>query len=224
MHNDSPMSFLFAAVTCLTPFLIASIIVAIKVRSVATGFKLFSLFAMFIGTASAVTYLYETFVPAQIQKDVYLYSFLFASVIIVALVGLYRYNAWRGGEIFHTEQRPASSKTIFAIGMIFVLLFITPFLSLNLADSSAFIVLLVFTISMVVRRFFSMFEIRAAGFVTRGNFIQFSNIEHAEWENLMKKHKLRLRLKGKRRAATIKTPWELITPIDDYIKTNFPRP
>lgn len=71
--------------------------------------------------------------------------------------------------------------------------------------------------------FFS-FEYREKGFVHHGKIILFSNIEHAEWENLKDKTKLKIRLKNTGREFTIKTPWKSITPIDDYVKANFPRP
>lgn len=76
---------------------------------------------------------------------------------------------------------------------------------------------------LFVISFFS-FEFREKGMVYHGRIILFSDIEHAEWENLMYKTKLKIRLKGKKRELSIRTPWKSSTPIDKYIRANFPRP
>ena len=86
-------------------------------------------------------------------------------------------------------------------------------------------------------------------FVYRGKFFLFSDIEHAEWEDLRDKTKLKIHLKAEepilenqsnwkriiekikfrfrlyRQASvfTIKTPWEMNVQIDNYLRANFPR-
>ena len=106
----------------------------------------------------------------------------------------------------------------------------------------------VLAICLLIYLFFS-FEIRDKGFVYRGKFFLFSDIEHAEWEDLRDKTKLKIHLKAEepilenqsnwkriiekikfrfrlnRRASvfTIKTPWEMNVQIDNYLRANFPR-
>jgi hypothetical protein len=81
----------------------------------------------------------------------------------------------------------------------------------------------IFALCLSIASFFS-FELREKGMVYHGRTILFSDIEHAEWKNLKDKTKLKIRLKNKEKEFTIKTPWKLITPIDNYVKSNFPRP
>jgi hypothetical protein len=105
----------------------------------------------------------------------------------------------------------------------------------------------VLAVCLLIHLFFS-FEFREKGFVYRGKVILFSNIEHAEWENLRDKTKLKIRLKGVEpepenqtlwktiigkinlrlrpnrgdNVLTIKTPWQMNVQIDNYLRANFP--
>ena len=105
----------------------------------------------------------------------------------------------------------------------------------------------VLAVCLLIYLFFS-FEFRDKGFVYHGKVILFSDIEHAEWENLRDKTKLKIHLKSedpapenqslwkkiiekiklrlrpnrKDKVITIKTPWEMNIQIDNYLRANFP--
>lgn len=81
----------------------------------------------------------------------------------------------------------------------------------------------ILAIPLAIHIFFS-FEFREKGWVYRGKVILFSDIEHAEWENPRDKTKLKIKLMNKERESVIKTPWEMNIQIDNYLRTNFPRP
>jgi hypothetical protein len=76
---------------------------------------------------------------------------------------------------------------------------------------------------VAIGTFFS-FEFREKGMVHRGRVILFSDIEHAEWEDWKNKTKLKIRLKNKGREYTIKIPRKFVTPVDNYVRANFPHP
>ena len=68
------------------------------------------------------------------------------------------------------------------------------------------------------------FEHREKGFVHRGKMILFSNIGYARWENPWTKMKLKVRLIDTKQETTLNIPSDMSASVNNYVKTNFPRP
>ena len=67
-------------------------------------------------------------------------------------------------------------------------------------------------------------EHREKGFVHRGKVILFSNIGYARWENPWTKMKLKVRLIDTKQETTLNIPSDMSASVNNYVKTNFPRP
>ena len=122
-----------------------------------------------------------------------------------------------------TSQQTIINSLWFVIWGVFILVSVLSYLQ-DSARISGGIFVLIMAITFVEKTFLTTFEIRENGFIYRGKIILFSDIIHAEWEDLFDKTKLKIRLKSTGRTMVIRTPWEMLMPIDDYIRKNFPRP
>lgn len=222
MNNDFWQTYLISAAICLTPFLILSIVVAIRGKSLRAGLWMLLLFALIIGLTFVFIWLYETYLPASVREIAETVTMFIAIFTAVALGVLYTINAMKAGKV---SQRNNSAVNFF-VTLVIVIAFVPVFVFLffmNGPTSSGNVFLPILVIILLIQYFLSSFEIRQNGFVSSGKVILFSEIESAEWENLMSKEKLRIRMKNSSQMTSIKTPWEMITPIDNYIKGGFPR-
>lgn len=223
MEDNYSQASLFAGLFCLMPFLILSIIAAIRTKSFRVGFWLILLFTVFVGIGVAISLLYQAYWPEGIQRFTTPLLFIVLIVAIIIQGVLFWLNARNGGKILHQNKGATLNIVRYVILVSFVPIFVFLFLMNQKPPLTADIFLLWGIIS-IVSIYRSIFEIREKGFISQGKAILFSDIEHAEWENLLDKTKLKIQVKSTGRILMIKTPWDLITPIDDYIKTNFPRP
>ena len=183
---------------------------------------MFLLFTLFISIVLVIVWLYETYLPASFRIIGEKLTAFIAVLTVIVLGIIYRINALKAGKIVGRDNNATNFLValiiVMALSPIFIFLFFVKGLS---SLSISFLPLL--AIILLVQYFLSSFEIRQKGFVSRGKVILFSDIESAEWENLMNKEKLRIRLKDSSQTISLKTPWEMITPIDNYIKGGFPR-
>lgn len=223
MTNNFLQTYLISAGICLIPLLIISFVIAIRSKSLRAGLGIFLQFTLIFGLAFVFTWLYETYLPASAQVVAETVTMFIAVFTAVALGVLYTINAMKAGKVIQRNNNTVSFFVILVIVIAFtpVLLFL---FFMNGSSSLGIGSLSLLAIIVLVQSFLLLFEIRQKGFISRGKIILFSDIESAEWENLMNKEKLRIRLKDSRKTFSIKTPWEMITPIDTYIKSEFPRP
>jgi hypothetical protein len=223
MNNDFWQTHIISAAICLTPFLILSVVGAIRAKSFRAGFWMFLLFALIVSTTFVFVWLYETYLPVSVREVAETVTMFIAVFTAVALGVLYTINAMKAGKVLQRNNNAVN----FFVTLVIVIAF-TPALIflffMNGPSSSGIGFLSLLAIVLLVQYFLSLFEIRQNGFVSRGKVILFSNIESGEWENLMNKEKLRIRLKDSSKTLSIKTPWEMITLIDNYIKSDFLHP
>ena len=221
MNNDFWQPVLISASICLTPFLILSIIAAIRGKSFQAGFTLFLLFGGIATIGIAFIWLYS-YIPVNVQRVLTALSFV-VFILSVATVGVLSWiSSKKAGRILHRDKNAVLKLVLNTIWVMFALIYsFLLILRSNTLSGAGFILLLVTT--SVVQNFLTKFEIRKNGFVSRGKVILYSDTEHAEWEDLFDKTRLKIRLKSSSQTVTIKTPWEFLMPIDDYIRKNFPR-
>lgn len=223
MSNDFLQIYFISAAICLTPFLILSIVVAIRSKSLRAGLWMFLLFALIIGLTFVFVRLYKAYLPVSVREVAETVMMFIAFLTVVALGVLYTINAVKAGKVLHRNNKAVNFFVILVVVLAFTPALFFLFFMNGSSSSAGIGFLSLLAIVLLVQNFLSLFEIRQNGFVSRGKVILFSDIESAEWEDLMNKENLRICLKDSGQTISIKTPWEMISPIDNYIKSNSPR-
>jgi hypothetical protein len=219
--NTDWQTLLIVTSACLTPILILSIIVAVRGKSFQAGFGLFLLFVGIATIGIAFIWLYS-YIPVKVQRVLTAISFV-VFILSVATIGVLSWiRSRRAGRILHQDKNAVLKMVLSTIWIVFTLIYSFLFIQRPITLSGAGFVLLLVTMS-VVQNFLAKFEIRENGFISKGKVILYSDIGHAEWEDLFDKTRLKIRMKSTSQTVTIKTPWDFLVPIDDYIRKNFPR-
>ena len=228
MNTDIWRVPLFTTLGCLLPILALSIIVAFRGKSIRGGLNLFLLVAIPVIGIVILLVWYNGFIPKKTQIVVGWFMFISSYCVMFLLQILYRNYSIIAGKLVSPgkSQRANNLEKISQFLILYCLMtMLSDLLYVGNANESMRRNGIIWLIAIVlVLWVYYSFEFHQKGFVYRGKVILFSDVEHAEWGNLMDKTELRLRLKNTDKMVTIKTPWEMLTPIDDYIKTNFPHP
>ena len=228
MNTDIWRVPLFTTLGCLLPILALSIIVAFRGKSIRGGLNLFLLVAIPVIGIVILLVWYNGFIPKKTQIVVGWFMFISSYCVMFLLQILYRNYSIIAGKLVSPgkSQRANNLEKISQFLILYCLMtMLSDLLYVGNANESMRRNGIIWLIAIVlVLWVYYSFEFHQKVFVYRGKVILFSDVEHAEWGNLMDKTELRLRLKNTDKMVTIKTPWEMLTPIDDYIKTNFPHP
>lgn len=213
------------AVTCLFPILVFSIIAGYRAKSLRASLALFFKFAIPVMMILLIMNLYIQYLPENIKTTIGWIVFSFSYVTFFLYMILYRNFSIKAGEPVPNSKSNVAEKASLFFVMYCLLAMVSDLIFVGNVNESmmrnGFFWLL--AIVLEIRAYYS-FEFRQKGFVYRGKVILFSDVEHAAWGNLMDKTELRLRLKNSDKVIVIKTPWGMITPLDEYIRANFPRP
>jgi len=222
MNANGFESIFFVTAGCIALILILSLFVSVRSRSFQAGVRLFLLFTLPIGLISVFLIFYSLYLPEQAQY-ISIASLLLILIVAILIQGfLWWWNARRGGKILHQKDDRAIGIVHYVILILFVPVFSVLYWMYP-TNQLGIVVFVLWGIASIVFVYRSVFEIREKGFVIQGKFIPFTDVEHAEWQNLLDKTKLSLRLKNKDKVVTIKTPWEMNVQIDNYLRANFPR-
>lgn len=216
--NDFQFPIIFTII-CLIPILFFSIFVAWRVRDLKSGLRFFLLLAGYFTLIFIGIWLFIDFTPENIQKIIFRLVF-YASVLFIIILGLnYLRETLNSGSILvHSKRRIIKPLYLF-IGMISLISLSGVFTFLEIRGSGIFLALM--ALDFAKELFFS-FQIREQGIFARGKFYKTSEISSIEWNHKLNKQNITIIMKNTKSIKKINTPWELIIPIDNYIKNNFP--
>lgn len=224
MDTNPQILFILDAL-CLLPILIFSAIAGYRSKSLRAGLIFFFKFAFPVTMLLLIANLYIQYLPEGVQITIGRVVFYSSYGFIFLYMILYRNFSIKAGELIPTGKSNTMQKASLFLAAYCLISMMSDLIFVGNVDESMrrniFFWLLAIALNVQAYR---SFELRQNGFVYRGKVILSSDVEHAEWGNLMDKTELCLRLKNTDKVIKIKTPWELITPIDNYIKSNFPRP
>ncbi|MBI5933221.1 MAG: hypothetical protein HY867_05900 [Chloroflexi bacterium] len=221
---------LISTLVCLLPYFVLGVFVAIQARNFWTGVKLFLLIALPLTTLVALLVYYDDYLSDEAQKQIGIPIVSFSLVVIAAIGILFKINKYKVGSLMPNGRRSLDSWTLLIGTAVTVLLLLQGIISIvggnrdwNVIFDFGKSIILWPIASLAILRAYLSFEFRQRGVVSKGKVIFFSDIERAEWDDLFDKTRLKLQLKSNDKKIIIKTPWEMLMPIDDYIRSNFPR-
>ncbi len=128
-------------------------------------------------------------------------------------------NAKRGGKILVANENPKIRFSLMSgismVGLVFVGVFIGG------GDFPRAAYLYMLFAGIAFGKVFFSFQLREMGIVYMGGLVRFNAIQYLQWENMFKKEKVKVVLHSGK-TMSIKVPWEMLAPVDNYIRNYSP--
>ncbi len=211
----SPFRF---SLICLIPVAILAFVFMWRAKDILGGVRLFLVLSAPIVAIVFFTWLMVEFLPENIFDLLIRLTSVMLLFFILVSGSLYRFNATSAGKSIALNKE-TNAQIYWMAGLLF---FAAAFMELvyNLGGLN-FLAMLI-AANLLGKKFLA-FQIREKGIVSRGRLIKFADVHHMEWVDLRSKEKANILLANSQKLIQIKIPWEMIIPVDDYIKKNFAR-
>lgn len=203
---------------CLIPVAILSTVIIWRAKDIQAGARFFLTISAFTIAVVFIPWMFVEFLPIKIQLLILGLASIGLLIFILVSGILYWLNKTKGGKLIAMDTESGTRNYLF-LGSLFFAIAIIGFM-INTTGASTLPML--FAANILGKRFLA-FQIREKGLVSKGRLIRFDDLETIRWINLKDKTEAELTYKASKQVRRIKIPWSLIIPIDNYIKTNFPR-
>lgn len=214
---NSLLPFGFSLI-CLIPAAIVAFVLIWRTKDIQAGVRFFLMLSVPIVAIVFFTWLMVEFLPENIFDLLFTLIYVVLLIFILVSGSLYWFNVTNAGKPIAPNTKNDAQIHWIAGFMFFVTAFTEIVYNIR---GLGFLSMLIFA-NLLGKKFLA-FQIREKGIVSRGRLIKFADVHHMEWADLRNKEKANILLANSQKPIQIKIPWEMIIPVDDYIKKNFAR-